>query len=175
MTSLADEMVSVTRNLRPRTPKSEISSAGEFVYARIDGIDNIRKFTCYHINQLQAPTWKWAFLWEVFFGNISRKVFLSYPFAICALAIHLETSTFVFFQKKNRDDNDVKNRGREEKIRKPSNVSVTHLLISFRKPKRILRELQYKAEILDNGDRSSKEPCTTCSKYPNNGIIFGNR
>ena len=55
MTSLADEMVSVTRNLRPRTPKSEISSAGEFVYARRDDIDNVRKFTSYHINiQLQA-------------------------------------------------------------------------------------------------------------------------
>ena len=50
MTSLADEMVSVTRNLRPRTPKSEISSAGEFVYARRDDIDNVRKFTSYHIN-----------------------------------------------------------------------------------------------------------------------------
>ena len=47
MTSLADEMVSVTRNLRPRTPKSEISSGREFVYAGIDDIDKIRKLISY--------------------------------------------------------------------------------------------------------------------------------
>ena len=129
MTSLADEMVSVTRNLRPRTPKSEISSAGEFVYARRDDIDNVRKFTSYHINFKQISTWKWTFLQGIYFlvfpslyistidakKLIFRKIFFSYPFAICVLAIHLKTSTFVFFQKKNRDDNDVKNRGERRK------------------------------------------------------------
>ena len=79
MTSLADEMVSVTRNLRPRTPKSEISSAGEFVYARrIDGIDNIRKFTSYHVIFIQAPTFlKMGIFSRGVIFSITSNLFLS--------------------------------------------------------------------------------------------------
>ena len=71
---------------------------------------------CAGTHQPKIAAWKWDFSSE----NLS-----------------MQGPPLGFFQKKNRDD-----KGREKKIRKTSNVSVTHLLISFvQKPKRILREI----------------------------------